>query len=178
MSAGEIFLNYLAFFILYVLGFTFLYIKNSEIVGYYALFITNTSCAIYMAMNFGQTEGTIPLALIFLNVFLNSISLVFLVLTFMNLKQKFSDTFGTPINLPPVYQKELDIVKRQMFYVFVLCTISLLVLFNVVNSNANKATNVYSIITMLLPTYALYMSYNNFITANNFTILSRTNLLN
>jgi hypothetical protein len=178
MSTGEIFLNYLAFFILYVLSFIFLYIKNSEIIGYYALFVTNTACAIYMAMNFGQTEGTIPLGLIFLNVFMHSISLVFLVLTFMNLKQKFFNTFGTPIQLPPVYQNELDIVKRRMLYVFTLCTVSLFVLFNIVNSNANKEINVYSIVTMILPTYALYMTYNNLITANNFTVLSRTNLMN
>ena len=41
-------LNYIAFLILFITGFVFMFQKNAAILGYALLFITNTVCMIYV----------------------------------------------------------------------------------------------------------------------------------
>jgi len=116
------------------------------------------------------------------------VCLTFIVMMIGNLKVKYSDTYGTPINLPPIYQTKLEMFKRLMIATFSVCGL-LLVLFgtqwNAININfteqmrtiGNIMYNPYPIVVMIILCAPLIMSSINVSIANNFSMITRQDLM-
>jgi len=192
-KSSTTFLNYTAFFILYLAGFITLYIKNTEIISFFYIFIVNTACTLYTISYFTSLEGLelvpfmIGFSLIISGIF-HMVCLTFIVMMIGNLKVKYSDTYGTPINLPPIYQTKLEMFKRLMIATFSVCGL-LLVLFgtqwNAININfteqmrtiGNIMYNPYPIVVMIILCAPLIMSSINVSIANNFSMITRQDLM-
>ena len=187
------FLNYIAFFILYFAAFIIIYIKNTEIIGFYYLFIINVACTIYSISYFTSVEGldlvpyAIGFSLIISGIF-HTVCLLFIVMMISNLKVKYSDTYGTPINLPPIYKDKLEMFKRLMIATFSVCGLLLIMYgtqFNAINIDfaqqmktiGNIMYNPYPVAVLIIVCAPLIMSSINVSIANNFSVITRQDLM-
>jgi hypothetical protein len=120
--------------------------------------------------------------------FLNSISLIFVVMMISNMRVKYSDTFGTPINLPPKYQRPLELYKKLMLSTFCICGALLLyfslyyteININFVNdmrSIGNIVNDPFPVIILLISCAPIILSSINIAIANGFTKLARQQLI-
>jgi hypothetical protein len=193
MSKSATFLNYTAFLLLYNASFAFIYIKNTEIIGFYLLFIVNTACVLYNVSYFAGLDmlnllpRTIMLSLI-ISGFLHTIAFVFIIMMLGNMKVKYANTFGTPINLPPNYKRKFDDFKMYSLITFVICFFllsSFMTYFDVLNINfkyevktiSNIMDNKYSLILLLLSVSPIVISCLQVSTANSFSKLTRQDLI-
>lgn len=130
------FLNYIAFFILYLVSFYFSYKNTTEIIGLTLLFITNTSFLLFLSgqifpkltnanslMNFNLLSVVIGLILHF-------ISLLFVIIAVLHLQQKFANIEGTPFILPINEKKKLNNFKYNMILSFIIGIILMLTIYN------------------------------------------------
>jgi hypothetical protein len=149
-------LNYLAFTILYIALFAFLYNKNTEIVAFWLLLIVNTSFVLYNTNVFsgmGTLDSIQKMSWlsILISGSLTSIALVFVAMMIGNMKIKYENTFGTPINLPPEYKEKLELFKKLVISIFCLCFITLALLFYVKGDLSNLIpTNVVVYLNVFL----------------------------
>jgi hypothetical protein len=129
-------LNYLALTILYIALFAFLYNKNTEIVAFWLLLIISIVFVLYN-INVFSGMGTLDTIQkmswlsILISGSLTSIALVFVAMMIGNMKIKYENTFGTPINLPPQYKEKLELFKKLVISTFCLCIMTLALLFYV-----------------------------------------------
>lgn len=157
------YINYFAFFILYIISFYYTYDSYTEIIGLILLFITNTSFLLYI------TTRLIPIiqtANLFLNTLNFSIifglvcffvSLLFILISILHLQQKSSNTKGTPIILPQNEKNKLNNFKYYMIITFII-GISLLFLIydnenifnNTLFSSLLQTNNTIQIIALIL----------------------------
>ena len=192
-KSSATFLNYIAFLILFVTAFIIINIKNTEIIGFYFLFIVNAAFALYNISYFTGVDGlyflpySIGLSLIISGV-LNTVSLIFIVMMISNMKVKYSDTYGTPINLPPIYKDQLELFKRLIITTFSICGLLLIIYgvqFDLININfsqqmktiGNIMYNPYPIIIMIIACLPIIMSSINVSIANNFSVITRQDLM-
>lgn len=157
------YINYFAFFILYIISFYYTYDSYTEIIGLILLFITNTSFLLYI------TTRLIPIIQT-ANLFLNTlnfsiifglvcffISLLFILISILHLQQKSSNTKGTPIILPQNEKNKLNNFKYYMIITFII-GISLLFLIydnenifnNTLFSSLLQTNNTIQIIALIL----------------------------
>ena len=193
MNKSTVLLNYLAFFILYITSFVFIYTKNTEIIGYYVLFIVNTACTIYNISYFSMVDALnlIPRSIlisVILSGMLHTIAFVFIIMMINTMKVKYENTFGTPINLPPIYKSKLDIFKGLILTTFFICFILLVVFmyyFDSINFIFNDQIktfgdilrNKFSVGLLILSLASIIISAIQVNTANSFSILTRQNLM-
>jgi hypothetical protein len=135
MSKSVTFLNYTAFLILYITSFIVIYIKNTEIIGFYLLFIVNTACTLYNLYYFSNlvTAELIPTMIslsLFISGVFHTVCFVFIIMMISDMRVKYSNTYGTPINIPPEYKSKFELFKRLTATTFSLCAILLLILLN------------------------------------------------
>ena len=193
MNKSTVLLNYLAFFILYITSFIFIYTKNTEIIGYYVLFIANTACTIYNISYFSMVDALnlIPRSIlisVIVSGILHTIAFVFIIMMINSMKVKYENTFGTPINLPPIYKSKLDIFKGLILTTFFICFILLVVFmyyFDSINFIFNDQIktfgdilrNKFSVGLLILSLASIIISAIQVNTANSFSILTRQNLM-
>jgi len=104
------------------------------------------------------------------------------------MKVKYENTFGTPINLPPIYKSKLDIFKGLILTTFFICFILLVVFmyyFDSINFIFNDQIktfgdilrNKFSVGLLILSLASIIISAIQVNTANSFSILTRQNLM-
>jgi hypothetical protein len=193
MSKSTTFLNYTAFLILYIIGFIVLNVKNTEIIGFYFLFIINTACTLY---NISYYSGLKDLYLIsttlwgsiIISGILHTVALILIIMMLSNIKIKYSDTFGTPINLPPIYRDKLNEFKKLTITTFSICSfllIMFMISFDSINISFKDDMNtVNGILLNFFPFCILLLSFGPLIIssmqvtiANSFIILSKQQLM-
>jgi hypothetical protein len=124
-------LNYLAFFILFITSFVFIFQKNAAILGYALVFITTTICMVYIAGElipkldpefdfFVTMLATIAVAT---SAILHFVSLIFILMMIYKLHVKYTVTNGLPINIPEPYSSQLYDFKVLMITTFCICTL-------------------------------------------------------
>lgn len=167
MSSSIVILNYLAFFILYIICFVFIYKKNSEYIGFSVLIIVNIAAMLYstsLLMDIFQTSRffveMIACLSVIVGLVFHTVLIIFILIVANNLNSKNMKKYRTPFNLPDRYKKKLDLIKRLMISSFCLGTIILFILFNY---NGELKHNFLSIITNfniseLLKYYTLFFT--------------------
>jgi hypothetical protein len=191
------FFNYLAFFILYIGCFYFIYKKNTEILGIEVLTVINGIFMIYLIGNImEQLKKTSNITLLFnvfaviITIFFHFIALILVLMTLGNMNSKYLTATGLPINLPHPYSDNLTQFYQTMITCFLFCTIILTLVINnptsiktftdiqklldVTKLSENKYTwlnIVLSIITLILSSFQISF-------ANDFSSLARKQLIN
>jgi hypothetical protein len=193
MDKGVSFLNYLLFFLLYILSFYFFYRRNTEIVGFYMLFAVHIGCTIYN-ISYLRTileANFIPkiiIASILTSSILYSISLIFMIMLISNMKIKFDKTFGSPIKLPPIYNEKLIEYKNYAIVTFSFCSFIFLIFmmyYDQINFVVkDKIRSMQDVLNYKFPIFVLIVSIIPVIisafelnTANHFSRLSRQELM-
>jgi len=192
-KTSAVFLNYFAFAILFIAGFIIVYIKNTEIIGFYHLFVVNIACTLYTISYFTSVDGMemIPFMIafsLFISGVFHTVCLIFIVMMISNLKVKYSDTYGTPINLPAIYKDHLEMFKRLMISTFSVCGVLLIIYgaqYDLININftqqmksiGNIMHNPYPFAVLIIACAPLIMSSINVSIANNFSAITRQNLM-
>jgi hypothetical protein len=192
-KTSAVFLNFLAFAILYITGFITIYVKNTEIIGFYHLFIVNIACTLYCISYFTSTEGMelVPFMIafsLFISGVFHTVCLIFIVMMISNLKTKYSDTYGTPIDIPPIYKGRLEMFKRLMISTFSVCGVLLIIYgtqYSIININftqnmksiGNIIHDWYPFAVLIMTCAPLILSSINVSIANDFSALTRQNLI-
>lgn len=158
------FMNYLSFFILYIVSFYYTYNNYTEIIGLSLLFITNTSFLLYI------TTRLIPIiqrANFFLNTLNFSIifglicffiSLLFILISILHLQQKSSNTKGAPVILPKHEKQQLNNFKFYMMITFITGISLLFFIYNNENTfNNTLFSNLFQNDNML-QLFSLFLS--------------------
>ena len=193
MPKSTTFLNYMAFLSLYIMGFIIIYIKNTEIIGFYYLLVVNTACVLYNISYFTGVEEMllIPQTISFsitISTIFHTICLIFVIMMISAMRVKYSDTYGTPINLPPKYQEQLDLFKKLMISTFSICGLILLffaIYYQKININIdsymansiNVLTNPFPVIVLLISCAPLILSSINVSITNDFSRITRKDLM-
>ncbi len=158
------FMNYLSFFILYIVSFYYTYNNYTEIIGLSLLFITNTSFLLYI------TTRLIPIiqrANFFLNTLNFSIifglicyfiSLIFILISILHLQQKSSNTKGTPVILPKHEKQQLNNFKYYMMITFIIGISLLFIIYNNENTFNNTLFSNLFQIDNLFQIFSLFLS--------------------
>jgi len=133
MSKSTTFLNYIAFLILYVTCFVFIYVKNTEIIGFYFLFVVNAAFTLYNLFFFigMNSTGLIPTLIqvsIFVSGVFHTVCFIFIIMMVSDMRIKFKNTYGTPIKLPPMYGDKFEEFKRLTIATFSICGLLLIIL--------------------------------------------------
>ncbi len=184
------FLDYFAFFILYIGCFYFMYQKFTEIIGISTLFVVNAAFMFFVVNEILVKNATniIPLFAnlsIIVGTLFHFISLIFVIMMISNLNTKYTSAYGTPINLPPIFADKMEGFKQYMIFSFVLGSIIMVMLLNgksyemidIVPSMKNVSNPVPIIITILASTGLMVFSSIQIATATEFSKLSRQELI-
>ena len=129
-------LNYLAFLILFITGFVFIFQKNAAILGYALLFITNAVCMIYSAgelipkidPEFDYFVTLLATIAVVTSSILHFVALIFVLMMIYKLHVKFTAKNGLPINIPEPYNTQLYEFKVLMITTFCLCTLLIVII--------------------------------------------------
>jgi hypothetical protein len=192
-KTSAVFLNYLSFAILFIAGFIIVYIKNTEIIGFYYLFVINIACTLYGVSYFTSVDGMelVPFMIafsLFVSGVFHIVCLIFIVMMISNLKIKYSDTYGTPINIPPIYKGRIDMFKRLMISTFSVCGVLLIIYgaqYDAININftetmksvGNIIAKPYPFVVIIMTCAPLILSSINVSIANDFSVLTRQTLM-
>lgn len=146
-------LNYLAFFILFITGFVFIFQLNTSILGYAIVFITNTIFMLYMATvivpdisNKNYFVGIIARCAVMVTSILHFTCLIFILMLIYKLHVKFSRAEGLPLNIPEPHKTTLYNFNVLMITTFCLCT---LILLNVFLNSSKLDVNMYELLKNL-----------------------------
>jgi hypothetical protein len=197
MAKSIALLNYLAFFILYIICFVFIYKKNSEYIGFSVLLIVNIATMLYSTNQLMDIfQGSkffvemIAILSLLVGLVFHTVLIIFILMVANNLNVKYTKKYGKPFNLPDRYKKKLDLVKRLMISSFCLGSVILFILFNytdelkinllsiITNFDINVIFNKYILFFTLTASLALMgiSSYQIF-TGDEFSKLSRQQLM-
>jgi len=196
MYQSTILLNYLAFFILFITGFVFIFQKNASLLGYAVVFITNTVFMIYMAgiivpeiSEKNYFIAIIARLAVMITAIFHFVSLILILMMINKLRVKYSAAEGLPIKIPEPYKSRLYEFNVLMITTFCLCTLLLVIIFfrsNQLDVNFYellRRMNLYLFSRNLVLLFALALSITTVIissvqvkTANSFGKLSRQQL--
>jgi hypothetical protein len=194
MSKSIVLLNYIAFFILFITSFIFIFQKNASILGYVLLFITNTAFMVYVTGElipnididvtyFGIVFSTVA---IISSSILHFVSLIFILMMIYNLHVKYTKANGLPLNIPEPYKTQLYNFNILMITTFFICVL----LFFIVKFRYDKLdVNFYELLkrgsillyykyslllfSVILSIIVIVISSIQVSKANNFSKLSR-----
>jgi hypothetical protein len=131
-------LNYIAFFILYILCFVYINVKYTEIVGFGLLFVIHTAFSLFISKDIFNLINEKMRTNLAINISFISIIVALLfhfisfILTFTmitTLQTKYTKTRGTPIVLSKSYKNKFENYKRNIIAVFSLSFIILMAMF-------------------------------------------------
>ena len=136
MYQSTILLNYLAFFILFITGFVFIFQKNASLLGYVVVFITNTVFMVYMTGLIVPEIGSkiyfvaiVSRCAVMLTAIFHFVSLIFILMMIYQLHVKYSAAEGLPVNIPEPYNSQLYQFNVLMITSFCICTLLLVIVF-------------------------------------------------
>jgi len=131
-------INYSIFIILYIVSIAYTYIKYSEIVGLGVLTVIQLGFTLFFGKEISQLLLNHPGGVYTLNfaslmtlhsslasMVLLTISLILTTITIIDIQEKYNNTKGTPIELPPKYQKLFDTIKRNIIVILSLTALIL-----------------------------------------------------
>ena len=131
-------INYSIFIILYIVSIAYTYIKYSEIVGLGVLTVIQLGFTLFFGKEISQILLNHPGGVYTLNfaslmtlhsslasMVLLTISLILTTITIIDIQEKYNNTKGTPIVLPPKYQKLFDTIKRNIIVILSLTVLIL-----------------------------------------------------
>jgi hypothetical protein len=161
-------LNYIAFFILYIVCFMYINKTYTEIIGFGLVFIIHTAFLLFISKdlfyfldgkkgsdnkiikpNFAIITSIIS---IFIGLIFHFISFILTFIMITTLQSKYTKTRGTPIILSKSYKEKFLDYKQNVIIVFTLITLLLLSLFfgyEVINTNYYKLINNFSIVKFI-----------------------------
>jgi hypothetical protein len=193
MNKEFIFLNYIAFFSLFIIGLIYIFKKNTSIFGYILLFITNAAFLFFITGEFLlkisiTIKYFIPLltlSAIFVTSILYFVSFILILCMYYNLHVKFSVKNGISLNIPEKYQEQLKYFNILSIISFSICALLLFLFYyreNKLNINFFeflKYMNSYSIIRnyllivcFILSIIAIIISSIQVYIANNVSMVS------
>jgi hypothetical protein len=197
------FLNYIAFFLLYVVSLVSVNYRGVEIVSFLFLFIIHAAFSIYfvseinvLLLSFGESFVLqLSLLAVGITLILHFVSLIFIIMMVYAQEKKFVGMKGTPLYLPEKYANKLSIFKQQMIGCFCLCIIILFIIFqknnDITKFNIRTAFNLmnydprediiaklYYILATIISPILISLSIYQIIIANDFTDLARKKLQN
>jgi hypothetical protein len=161
-------LNYLAFFILYIICFVFIYKKNTEYIGFTILLVINIASMLYSSNQlmyiFQGSKYFVDMIAIFsviIGLVFHTVLIIFILMVANNLNIKYTKKYGTPFILPEKYKKKLELIKRLMISSFCLGTV---ILFIILNYNDELKFNLLEIITkndvnIIFEKYILFFTF-------------------
>jgi len=127
MASSIAVLNYFAFFVLYIIGFVFIYQKFTEIIGFTLLTVVNLAFFFFVLndlMGLLETSRNFVTMLSILAIVVGSVFhtvvLIFILTMVTDLKIKFEKKNGAAFKLPPLYANKLEAIKRLMIASFCL----------------------------------------------------------
>jgi len=137
MNKEFIFLNYIAFFILFIIGLVFIFKKNTSMFGYILLFITNAAFLIFITgellpkiiVNVTQFIPLFLLTALFVTSILYFVSLVLILMMYYQLHVKYTVKNGLSINIPSIYEDKLKIFNMSMTVTFFISSILLIIFY-------------------------------------------------
>lgn len=131
-------INYSIFIILYIVSIAYTYIKYSEIVGLGVLTVIQLGFTLFFGKEISQILLNHPGGVYTLNfaslmalhsslasMVLLTIALILTTITIIDIQEKYNNTKGTPIVLPPKYQKLFDTIKRNIIVILSLTSLIL-----------------------------------------------------
>jgi len=194
MSKGATFLNYTAFLILYITSFIIIYVKNTEIIGFYFLFIVNTACTLYNLIYFSGLSNimeaipTTIAASLFISGVFHTVCFIFVIMMISDMRVKYTNTYGTPISLPPEYAVRFELFKQLTITTFSLCALLLIILLNAFDylnisfANLGSIKNIIiyyfpQVFILILSLIPIIISSIQLMRANEFSKLSRKHLM-
>jgi len=137
MNKEFIFLNYIAFFILFIIGFVFIFKKNTSMFGYILLFITNAAFLIFITGEFlpkilvtvTQFIPLFMLTALFVTSILYFVCLVLILMMYYQLHLKYTVKNGLSINIPTIYEDKLKNFNISMTVTFFISSILLIIFY-------------------------------------------------
>jgi hypothetical protein len=169
-------LNYIAFFILYIVCFVYINVKYSEIVGFGLLFVIHTAFSLFISKDIFnlinekmRTNLAISISLISIIVALlfHFVSFILTFTMITTLQTKYTKTRGTPIVLSKSYKNKFENYKRNIIAVFSLSFIILMAMFfayDTINIDFNllfKSLSVANIYKSLPAIFIIMASFAN-----------------
>lgn len=197
LGKSILFLNYLAFFILFVTGFIFIFQANASVLGYAIVFVTNTVFMLYIATvivpEIANTKeyfvAILARTAVMVSTILHFTSLIFILIMIHKLNVKFSKAEGLPVNIPEPHRTRLHGFNVSMVATFCLCTLLIIIILfksDKLDVNTHELLkhmnfflaykNITLFLTFALSLSAIVISSLQVQTANTFDVLSRQQL--
>jgi hypothetical protein len=130
------YLNYIAIFLLYLLGFYFVYKTYAQAIGFSVLFVVNTAFIFFLLSQIGNFnlgsalhlpyERQIAAFSIFIGLVFHFVAITLIIVMISKLKITPSSADGTPLGLVGQYKIQMDSFKENMLIVFSFIFILLL----------------------------------------------------
>lgn len=150
-------LNYISFFTLYVISFAYMFRINTGIVALGTLTVVHTAFTFFIGNSISSklwsptvvSSGITIMTLltILLSSIMNMVGLILLMMVFIGLQKRYSETVGTPINLTKDYQQQYDRFKNNFIWLFII--ISTLFYLQAFKPESNQYQNIIMIILAL-----------------------------
>ena len=152
-------LNNIALFTLYIICFFSIFNTNTETIGFYLLFVVNTITSFYILQNdifvLKNTNFVVLLSLFSIIFYftVQSVSLLFIIVTISALNAKFSKEKKAPVRYSDKYKKYLDDFKIftivSFSFSFVLFMANYTMGMGILNTKITELKNDYKTATLL-----------------------------
>ena len=165
-------LNYIAFFVLYILCFVYMNQKYTEIIGFGILFVIHTAFSIFISKDIfnllnEKIKSNLVVNLSFISIMValifHFVSFILMFIMITTLQTKYTKTRGTPIVLSKTYNNKLNEYKNNILVVFSLSFIVLMTMFfgyETINIDFSQAFKTFSFVDFykLLPAIVVALS--------------------
>lgn len=165
-------LNYIAFFVLYILCFIYMNQKYTEIIGFGILFVIHTAFSIFISKDIfnllnEKIKPNLVVNLSFVSIMValifHFVSFILMFIMITTLQTKYTKTRGTPIVLSKTYNNKLNEYKNNIIVVFSLSFIVLMTMFfgyETINIDFSQAFKTFSFVDFykLLPAILVSLS--------------------
>ena len=177
-------LNYIAFFILYILCFVYINQKYTEIIGFGILFVIHTAFSIFISKDIfnllnEKIKPNLVINLSFISIMValifHFVSFILMFIMITTLQTKYTKTRGTPIVLSKTYNNKLNEYKNNIIVVFSLSFIILMTMFfgyETINIDFSQSFKTFSFIDFykILPAIVVSLSSLSIIGISSYQI--------
>ena len=165
-------LNYIAFFVLYILCFIYMNQKYTEIIGFGILFVIHTAFSIFISKDIfnllnEKIKPNLVVNLSFVSIMValifHFVSFILMFIMITTLQTKYTKTRGTPIVLSKTYNNKLNEYKNNIIVVISLSFIVLMTMFfgyETINIDFSQSFKMFSFVDFykLLPAILVSLS--------------------
>ena len=177
-------LNYIAFFVLYILCFVYMNQKYTEIIGFGILFVIHTAFSIFISKDIfnllnEKIKPNLVINLSFISIMValifHFVSFILMFIMITTLQTKYTKTRGTPIVLSKTYNNKLNEYKNNIIVVFSLSFIILMTMFfgyETINIDFSQSFKTFSFIDFykILPAIVVSLSSLSIIGISSYQI--------